>query len=342
MCKERKIAIDTMGGDLGPEEAVKGVANSIQNGVRFKLYGDSHVLHQLVDAYIERKESIEIVHADNFVDADSSILNSLKKAKSSSMGMAISAVKNGEADLAISAGNTGILMSLSKIILNTMSGIDRPALATAVPGKNGRSIVLDLGANAECSVRNLVEFAVMGEALARSVFNKENPSISILNIGSESGKGSHLIKDTAAIISNMFHSYIGYIEADKIINGDVDVVVADGFSGNIALKAMEGAARFVLNEFKNMFRSGIISKISAALLMKKLKNMAQQYNPQKHNGAILLGLNGLVVKAHGNSNSVGFEAAIKFAIDVLSDNIFERIRQQLEAKQTTLEQVDSF
>lgn len=342
MCKVKKIAIDAMGGDLGPEEVVKGVASSVCAERYFRIYGDSRVLCQLVETYIGKSDYVEVVHADSFVAADSSVLSSLKKAKTSSMGMVINAVRDGAADVAISAGNTGILMSLSKVVLNTMSGIDRPALATAVPGKNGRSVVLDLGANAECSVRNLVEFAVMGEALARSLFNKENPSIAILNIGSEAGKGSHLIKDAAAIVANMFSSYVGYVEADKIINGDVDVVVADGFSGNVALKAMEGAARFVLNEFKSMFMTGVISKIAAVLLMKKIKNMAQQYNPQKHNGAILLGLNGLVVKAHGNSNAVGFEAAIKFASDVLSDNIFERIRNLLETKQTTLESVDSF
>lgn len=329
-CRTKVIAVDAMGGDNAPDEIVKGLRAFSSSGVSFLLFGDEGILAPLVETHLGNKFPIQIVHSEHYISSDLPVMSAIRLAKTSSMGMAINAVKDGIADVAVSAGNTGVLMTLSKVVLKTINGIDRPALATSIPGKNGKSIVLDLGANAECSVRNLIEFSIMGEALARALFSKSAPSLALLNIGSENIKGSQLIKNSSEILENLSMNYVGYIEGNQIVNGDVDVIVTDGFSGNIALKSVEGTARLVLGEFKNIFNANLLSKVAALLLLKPLKSLSKKYNPKLHNGAILLGLNGLVVKAHGNSDALAIESAVKFAINVLSDNILDRISSQLE------------
>lgn len=329
--ENKTVAIDVMGGDNAPEEIVKGLKAFMSSGPSFLLFGDKNKIEPLVKEHLAGMSKIEIVHSESYIPSDLPVMSALRLAKTSSMGMAIQAVKDNRADVAVSAGNTGVLMALSKIILKTINGVDRPALAATIPGRFGKSIVLDLGANAECSVRNLVEFSIMGEALARAIFMKENPSVALLNIGSENIKGSQLVKNSAELLSEFFENYVGYIEGNQLVDGEVDVVVTDGFSGNIALKSIEGTAKLILEEFKTIFKSSFLSKVAAAILMKSLKNFSNKYNPKLHNGAIFLGLNGLVVKAHGNSDALAIEHAIRFATDILRSNILERIRSQLES-----------
>lgn len=328
--ENKTVAVDVMGGDNAPDEIVKGLKTFSSSGMSFLLFGDKNRVAPIVKEHLAGMSKVEIVHSETYIPSDLPVMSALRLAKTSSMGMAIQAVKDNRANVVVSAGNTGVLMTLSKIILKTINGVDRPALATTIPGRFGKSVVLDLGANAECSVRNLVEFSIMGEALARAIFVKESPSIALLNIGSENIKGSQLVKNSAELVSEFFENYVGYIEGNQIVDGKVDVVVTDGFSGNIALKSIEGTAKLILDEFKNIFKSNFMSKIAAALLMKNLKIFSNKYNPKLHNGAILLGLNGLVVKAHGNSDALAIEHAIKFAADILRSNILARISSQLE------------
>ncbi len=324
------IAIDAMGGDHAPEEIIKGLASFEKSSFSFLVFGQKDRLNELASKYLPCGFPCEIIDSADVVTSDMHIGQALRIAKTSSMGMAIYAVKNGDADAVVSAGNTGAYMASAKIILNTITGVDRPAISTTIPGMNGKSVMLDLGANSECSLRNIVEFAVMGEALAKCVLKKEQPSVSLLNIGSENIKGHPMLRNAAEIIEKICDNYIGYVEGNDIIQGNVDVIVADGFSGNIALKSIEGTAKVFLSNLKSTFKSTILTKAASLLMIKPLKNMVKKYDPRIHNGAILIGLNGIVVKSHGNSDAVGTEAAIKFSIDVIENRMLDQIRSQID------------
>jgi glycerol-3-phosphate acyltransferase PlsX len=258
------------------------------------------------------------------------VTSSLRSGKDSGMGLAIRAVKDGEANAVVSSGNTGLYMALAKIILKTIDGIDRPAIASVIPGKNGKTVCLDLGANAECNVKNLVDFAIMGEALARSVFCRNDVKLALLNIGTEEAKGSRLVKKTAEILKKMFDNYVGFVEGDDFGKGETDVIVTDGFTGNVALKTIEGTAKFIVSELKDSLSGSWLAKAGAVLASSSLCRLKKKLDPRLYNGAILVGLNGVAVKSHGNSDEVGFAKALEFTIDVLNNNIFDRIREQLE------------
>lgn len=326
----RCIAIDAMGGDNAPEEIIKGLAGFEQSGYSFLVFGVKKQLSELVSRYLSKNFPCEVIDSPDIVTSDMQVIKALHLAKTSSMGMAIYAVNNGDADAVVSAGNTGAYMASAKVILKTLSGIDRPAISTAIPGDNGKSVVLDLGANAECSLRNMVEFAVMGEALAKAILKKDIPSVSLLNIGSENIKGHPLVKAAAEIINQQCKNYVGFVEGNDILQGNMDVIVTDGFSGNIALKSIEGTAKLLLSNLKSTFNSSFITKISAVLMMKSLKEMGKKYDPRIHNGAILIGLNGIVVKSHGNSDAIGTASALKFAMDVVENNMLEQIISQID------------
>lgn len=327
-----RVAIDAMGGDNAPDEIVKGLSEFANSGHSFILFGDKQRLMSLGQKYLSNGVDYEIVDCKDVVSSDMPVTQALRLSKTSSMGMAIWAVKNGEADVVVSAGNTGAYMASAKIILKTLNGIDRPAIAGTMPGVNGQSVMLDLGANSECSVRNLVEFSVMGEALARIILKKENPSVALLNIGSENIKGNPIVKQASEIVQKVCPNYVGFVEGNDILGSVVDVIVADGFSGNIALKSIEGTAKFLLSTVKGILKESLLNKIAAAMLMKSLKGMSAKYDPRKHNGAILIGLNGLVVKSHGNSDAVGTASAVKFAIDIASNNLLEKIKNQIDGE----------
>jgi glycerol-3-phosphate acyltransferase PlsX len=208
--------------------------------------------------------------------------------------------------------------------------VDRPAIASIIPGENGKMIFLDLGANAECTAKNLVDFAIMGEALARSVFDKKDIRLALLNIGTEDSKGSRLVKKTSEILKKLFDNYVGFVEGDDLCKGNIDVVITDGFTGNVALKTIEGAAKYIVSELKNSLTASFLSKIGALLATSSINSFKKRLDPRLYNGAILLGLNGVVVKSHGNSDAVGFANAVGFTIDILKNNIFDRIQEQLE------------
>jgi glycerol-3-phosphate acyltransferase PlsX len=327
-CK-KVIAIDGVGGDNGPAAVFGGLAGSDASDFHFIIFGDSETFKEhlhLIPGHV----SYEIRHAEIAVTGEMSVASSLRAGRDSGMGLAIQAVRTGEAGAVISSGNTGLYMALAKIILKTVTGIDRPAIASVIPGKNGKSVCLDLGANAECSVKNLVDFAIMGEALARSVFNKEDVRLALLNIGTEETKGSHLVKGTATILKKLFENYVGFVEGDDFGKGDVDVIVTDGFTGNVALKTIEGTAKYVVSELRDALSESLLSRIGAAFAMSSLDSLKKKLDPRLYNGAILLGLNGVAVKSHGNSDEIGFANAVKFTCNVLNNNIFDRIREQSE------------
>lgn len=324
----KTIAIDGMGGDNAPEAIFHGIADLRVQGYHFIIFGNKDKIRQY-EKLIPSCVSYEIRHTDIEISPETDVLSALKDGKNSSMGLAIQSVKCGESVAVVSSGNTGVYMALAKIILKTVEGIDRPAIASIIPGKDGHSVCLDLGANAECNVKNLVDFAIMGEALAISIFNKNNVSIALMNIGSENGKGCRLVKEASEVLKNMFDNYVGFVEGDNFCKGNVDVIVTDGFTGNVALKAIEGTAKYIAGELKQTLSENILSKFGAMCAFSSLKNLKRKMDPRLYNGAILVGLNGVVVKSHGNSDSVGFKNAIKFTANILNRDIFNRIREQM-------------
>jgi glycerol-3-phosphate acyltransferase PlsX len=323
------IAIDGMGGDNAPEAVLDGLARLAVHNFHFIIFGNKKIIDKYV--HLLRSDiSYEIRHTDAVVTSDMSVTSALRTGKNSSMGMAIQAVKSGEAAAVVSSGNTALYMALAKIILKTIPGIDRPAIASIIPNKNGRAICLDLGANAECEVKNLVDFAIMGEALAASIFNRKNIRLALLNIGSEDVKGNRLVKKTSEILKKLFENYVGFVEGDYIFAGNSDVIVTDGFTGNVSLKTIEGTANYVVSELKNALSSSWISKVGALLATPALNALKKKIDPRLYNGAILVGLNGVAVKSHGGADAVGFSNAVRFTVDILRNNIFDRIGEQLE------------
>lgn len=324
----KTIAIDGMGGDLAPESVIKGIARFNSKGYHFIIFGDERELNKYAK-FIPASISYEIRHTEISITPEMDLLSALRIGKESSIGLALQSVKSGESLAVISSGNTGAYMALSKIILKTIDRIDRPAIASIIPGKNGRSVCLDLGANAECSVKNLVDFAILGEAIASSIFSKNEISIALMNIGSEDIKGCRLVKKASEILKNLFDNYVGFVEGDDLCKGDVDVIVMDGFTGNVALKTIEGTAKYISHEIKAALASNILSKLGAVFAIHSLSKLKKKMDPRLYNGAILVGLNGVVVKSHGNSDEVGFENAIKFTADILNKNIFIRIHEYI-------------
>ncbi len=331
------IAIDAMGGDEGISVMVAGVAlaHSRNSNLRFLLVGDET---QIKTALAKRDgliENCEILHTDKVVSGEDRPSQALRKSRGSSMGLAINAVKSGQANAAVSAGNTGALMAMSKLALRTMKGIDRPALAALLPTMIDSDVVmLDLGANTECDARNLVQFAIMGAAYARAIYGFENPSVKLLNIGTEDLKGKDAVRDAANYLNDakaLPMDFKGFTEADKINSGDVDVVVCDGYSGNIALKAVEGAARFVTDLLKRAFTSSIRSKFGFLVSRPATELLRHHLDPNNHNGAVFLGLNGVVVKSHGSANDIGVANAIKVAARLAEDNINSRIANDIDS-----------
>lgn len=338
---DRKIiAIDAMGGDNAPEAVLSALAEFAKSGFHFLIFGNESI-REMSQRLLPKDLSYEIRYSDIVVTSDMDVMSSLRSMKDSTMGLAIQAVKSGKADAVISAGNTGLYMALSKIILRTIPGIDRPAIATLVPGKDGRTVCLDLGANAECSVKNLLDFAIVGEALARSIFDKEDVSLALLNIGSEENKGTELVKQTAVVLKKMFDNYVGFVEGDDICKGKVDVIVTDGFTGNVFLKSIEGVAKFISSELKETLAKSFLSKLGAMLALPALVKFRKKMDPRLYNGGMLLGLNGIVVKSHGGTDKVGFASAVRFTIEALRTNIFARIQEQLERSKEHFNQTES-
>lgn len=329
------IAIDAMGGDKGLDVMLAGVAHARRRNpdLRFLLVGDESAIRSGLATHPNLTAASEVVHAPETVGSSDKPSQAIRRARTTSMGITINLVKTGRAAAAVSAGNTGALMAMSKLALRTMPGIDRPALAALLPSLGETDLVmLDLGANAECDARNLVQFAVMGAAYARTVLDLPSPRVALLNIGTEDQKGTESVRDAAAILRESTHlplSFEGYIEGDRLSRGEVDVVVCDGFSGNIALKTAEGTARFVADLLKRAFSSSVRSKVGFLISRPATELLRHHLDPNNHNGAVFLGLNGLVVKSHGGANANGISNAVGVAAKLVRDDLTRGIAQDL-------------
>lgn len=327
------IALDVMGGDGGAPLAVAGAAIARERypKMRFRLFGDAAAIGTELARVPALATVAEVVHTTDVVLATDRPGHALRRSQGSSMGLAIAAVKKGEADVAVSAGNTGALMAMAKVMLRTQPGIDRPALAALLPTGKSDSVMLDLGAGVEASVENLVQFAVMGAAFARIALGLKAPRVALLNVGEEDLKGTEELREAAALLraADLPMRFEGFIEGDKLVRGDVDVIVSDGFTGNVALKTAEGTARLVVELLARAFRSSWMSKLGFVMARGALLSLRTHVDPNSHNGAVFLGLNGLVVKSHGGANAKGIANAIGVAHDLAVDRIGERIAADL-------------
>src|SRR4029450_1767533 len=331
-----RIAIDAMGGDMGPAVMVAGMARARRKdrALRFELYGDEQLIRPELERHRPLMDAVTVHHTTDSIDASEKPSQAIRRAKTTSMGLAINAVKDGQANAALSGGNTGALMAMAKLALRTMPGIDRPALAALLPTLGTTDcVMLDLGANTECDAQNLVQFAVMGSAYSRTVLGIAKPRVKLLNIGTEELKGTDELKEAAARLREATYlplRFEGFTEGDRLSRGDIDVVVTDGFSGNIALKTAEGTARFVTGLLRRGFSSSLRSKAGFALSKPALNLLKTHLDPNNHNGAVFLGLNGLVVKSHGGANYKGVANAIGVAPSMVRNDITRKIGDDLD------------
>ena len=334
MNKRIRIAIDTMGGDRGPESVVAGAALSKERNpdISFLFFGNENEIEPLIEKRKNLKDSYEIIHSSEVIKPEEKPSIVLRNGKKSSMVMAIDSVSKKETDAIVSSGNTGALMAISKLRLRTLDGITRPAMAATIPHQNGEFVMLDLGANLDCDAENLTQFAVMGSEFAKVVLGQSNPKIAILNVGTENEKGKNYIQEASNILKQSFLSdnFIGYIEGDGITKGYADVVVADGYAGNIALKTAEGIAKLCGEYIKGLLKESLMGKIAYILLKPSFLTLKEKLDPRNRNGALFLGLNGIVVKSHGSADMLGFAAAIDIAVDMVKGGSANKIIENLK------------
>ena len=323
------IALDAMGGDRAPDMVVGGaeMARVRYPDARFLLFGDEQRLGPLLARHEGLAKVSELRHTDQMVGSHDKPSQVLRKDRQSSMWLAIDAVHKGEADAVVSAGNTGALMAMAKFLLRTLPGIDRPAIVSFFPTMRGESCMLDLGANAECDADNLVQFAVMGAAFARSVLGHARPMVGHLNIGVEELKGNEVVKAAGQILkdASLAMEFYGFVEGDDIAAGTVDVVVTDGFTGNVAIKTAEGTSRLYTNFLAGAFKRSWLSRLGYLLARPALRALNERVDPRYYNGAMFLGLNGIAVKSHGGTDATGFASAIGVAADMVTENISAKI-----------------
>jgi glycerol-3-phosphate acyltransferase PlsX len=331
-----RIALDAMGGDSGPAGMIAGAARALRRdpSLQFLVYGDQAEVEAELNGHRPLLGAVTIVHSPESIASSEKPSQAIRRARTTSMGMAINAVKEAKADAAVSGGNTGAMMAMAKLALRTMPGIDRPALAALLPTLADTDLVmLDLGANTECDAQNLVQFAVMGSAYARTVLSISKPRVKLLNIGTEELKGTDELKEAAGLLRDadyLAFRFDGFTEGDQLSRGNVDVVVTDGFSGNIALKTAEGTARFVTDLLRRAFKSSLRSKAGFALSKPALNLLKHHLDPNNHNGAVFLGLNGLVVKSHGAATPKGVANAIGVAARMVRNDIIRKIGDDLD------------
>lgn len=328
------IALDGMGGDHGPETTIGGaeLACIRHPQVRFLIFGDEAVMRPVLEKFPRVAAVSEIIHTDVAISMDELPSQALRRGrKTSSMWQAIDAVKAGRAQVAVSAGNTGALMAMSKVILKTMPNVERPALAALWPTMRGECVVLDLGATIGPGAIQLVQFAVMGEAFARIIFGLERPTVGLLNIGQEEVKGTEQVKEAAQILrtADLNVDFYGFVEGDDIAKGTTDVVVTDGYTGNIALKTAEGTVRLIVEFLRGALNSSLMSRLGYLLAQGAFKALSKKLDPRSSNGAVFLGLNGLVVKSHGGTDNEGFAYAIDVAVDVAAAGLVQKIMADL-------------
>ena len=335
MTKKINIALDCMGGDDAPRSVLEGanIISSSNQKVHFLLYGNTDIINPILDNCHALKNNSTVFHTDQFIASDEKPSIALRKGANSSMRLAIDAVKDGSANAVVSAGNTGALMAIAKIVLRPLPAIDRPAIVTFMPNqKKTATVMLDMGANVDCNSDVLFQFAIMGSAFAKAVLKIKNPSIGILNVGSEDLKGTDAVRAAAALIkeSDLSKSFYGYVEGDDIAKGTVDVVVTDGFCGNITLKAIEGTVKMVSKALKEGFNGSFLAKIGYLLSSASLSSTFKNLDPRNYNGAMLVGLNGVVVKSHGSADKISFANAIKVTISLIEDEINEKIIKEIK------------
>ena len=324
-----------MSGDREPRDYVAGVAHALRDDADFRalLVGEPTAIEAALGASFPRalRERIEIVPAAQVVAMDESPREAIRRKKQSSMRIAIDLVKDGRALACVSAGNTGALTAMSHFVLKTVAGVERAAIMSAIPSEHGHTYMLDLGANTKASPEQLLQFAAMGSIVARDVDGVERPRVGLLNIGEEDMKGHEVVQAAHALLGASNLNYIGFVEGDDIFSGDVDVVVTDGFTGNVALKTMEGAAHLIANRLRNEFSSGVFSKLAGLIARPVLRRAAAGLDPRRYNGACMVGLGGIVVKSHGGADSVAFSRAIALAALAARRGLTAHIAQALEA-----------
>jgi phosphate acyltransferase len=328
-----KIAVDAMGGDGAPKKIIDGIIHNhkLKKDNFFKIFGNILEIKKYIDGKIDQN-FFEIVHTENFVKSTDSPLEAAKRGKNTSMWLSIESVKKKETDIVISAGNTGALLVIAKLNLKMIENIDKPALSALWPNKNGMSVVLDLGANIECSSKNLVDFSIMGASLYKSLYPTKNPNVALLNIGSEELKGNEIIKETFQTLNkkkNDNFNFAGYIEGNELMNGDVNVIISDGFTGNIALKTAEGTANFITGELKKALAGSLLGKISSLLNISNLKKFKKRLDPRLYNGAIFIGLDTPVVKSHGGTDYIGFSNSLNVCNRIIKGNLIDKIKENI-------------
>jgi len=334
MNKQIVIAVDAMGGDNSPKKIIDGIELYCQKSknIYYKLFGDKNLIEpSLKNKKIDR-QTYEIIHTVDSVKNEDSALTAAKRGKNTSMWLSIESVKNKISDIVLSAGNTGALFVIAKLNLDMIENIDKPALSGLWPNKTGMNIVLDLGANIECSEKNLKDFSIMGAALHKSLYPNEISKVALLNIGSEEQKGNNIIKNTYQELSkynNSLFEFKGYVEGNNIMSGEVNVIISDGFTGNIALKTAEGTANYIISELKKALKGNIMGKISSILNIKNINNFKKKLDPRLYNGAILLGLNSPVVKSHGGTDYIGFANAISVCEKIVHGKLIEKIKENI-------------
>tara|TARA_B100000787_G_scaffold130040_1_gene98955 strand:+ start:153 stop:1157 length:1005 start_codon:yes stop_codon:yes gene_type:complete len=333
MNKIIKIAVDAMGGDGSPKKIIDGIIHHFKNNENsfYQIFGDKDKILENIKSDLPRT-CFEVIHTLDIVKGTDSPLEGAKRGKNTSMWLAIQSVKEKKSDVVISAGNTGALLVISKLNLKMIEDIDKPALSALWPNKKGMSVVLDLGANIECSPKNLIDFSVMGSSLFKSLYPEDNAKVALLNIGSEELKGNEIIKETYQQLNqrnNHDFEFKGYIEGNQLMNGDVNVIVADGFTGNVALKTAEGTANFITAELKKAMTGSIIGKISSLLNISNLKKFKARLDPRLYNGAIFIGLDSPVIKSHGGTDYVGFSNSLSVCTRTVSGNLIEKIRNNI-------------
>jgi glycerol-3-phosphate acyltransferase PlsX len=328
-----KIAVDAMGGDNSPNKIIEGIIlnHKLNKNIFYKIFGDQNKINNLINNKIS-KDYFEIIHTVDVVKSTDSPLEGAKRGKNTSMWLAVNSVKKKEADIVVSAGNTGALLVISKLNLKMIENIDKPALSALWPNKKGMSVVLDLGANIECSSKNLLDFSIMGASLYTSLYPNEKPNVGLLNIGSEEIKGNEIIKETYQILNDKTstnYNFSGYIEGNHLMDGNINVIVSDGFTGNVALKTAEGTANFITGELKKAMTGSLIGKISSLLNISNLNKFKKRLDPRLYNGAIFIGLDSPVVKSHGGTDYIGFSNSLDVCHRIVKGNLIEKIKQNI-------------
>ena len=333
MNKKIKIAVDAMGGDGSPKKIIDGIIHHYKTNKNtyYQIFGDQYKIANLINQCLPNT-SFEIIHSMDIVKGTDSPLEGAKRGKKTSMWLAIQSVKEKRSDIVISAGNTGALLVISKLNLKMIQNIDKPALSALWPNKKGMSVVLDLGANIECSPKNLIDFSIMGSSLFKSLYPNDNAKVALLNIGSEALKGNETIKETYQQLNqrkNLDFEFKGYIEGNHLMNGDVNVIVADGFTGNVALKTAEGTASFITSELKKTMTGNLIGKIASLLNISNFKKFKERLDPRLYNGAIFIGLDSPVIKSHGGTDYIGFSNSLSVCSKIISGNLIEKIKNNI-------------